>query len=67
MFKDAVGSCLVIIAAVSMMSAAQADEKENAGACRADVQKLCKGIHPGEGRIAACLKQHESEISPGCS
>lgn len=66
MFKQALGSCLLIITAVSMMSAAQAEEKENPGACRADVQKLCKGVHPGGGRIAACLKQHESEISPGC-
>jgi Golgi apparatus protein 1 len=36
------------------------------GACRADVQKFCKGVAPGDGAIARCLSQHQSEISPGC-
>jgi Cysteine rich repeat len=66
MLKPTSVACLLVIAALSTVSAAQAEEKEGAGACRADVQKLCKGVQPGGGRIAVCLKQHESEISPGC-
>jgi hypothetical protein len=31
-----------------------------------DKERLCKDVKPGEGRIAACLKQHESELSPEC-
>jgi hypothetical protein len=34
--------------------------------CRPDAQKLCHGVQPGGGRIVACLKQHESELSPQC-
>ena len=34
--------------------------------CRPDVQKLCSGVQPGGGRIVACLKQHESQLSPQC-
>ena len=64
--KRILGAYLLVIGGLSMVSAAQAEEKEGSGACRADVQKLCKGVQPGGGRIAACLKQHESEISPGC-
>jgi hypothetical protein len=64
--KRILGAYLLVIGGLSMVSAAQAEEKEGHGACRADVQKLCKEVQPGGGRIAACLKQHESEISPGC-
>jgi hypothetical protein len=34
--------------------------------CVADAQKFCKDVEPGQGRIAACLKQHESELSADC-
>jgi hypothetical protein len=36
-------------------------------ACEGDVNKLCKGVQPGEGRIIKCLKEHEKELSPDCS
>jgi len=35
-------------------------------ACRPDVERLCKDIKPGGGRIRACLKAHETELSDGC-
>jgi hypothetical protein len=35
-------------------------------ACEEDIHFLCEGIQPGGGRIAACLKQSASEVSPGC-
>lgn len=35
-------------------------------ACKADAQKFCKGIPPGKGRIASCLKSHEAELSEPC-
>ena len=57
---------LVVLSLLLSVSAAQAEDKEKPRACRADVAKLCKGIQPGGGRIAMCLKQHESELSPGC-
>ncbi|HUL94201.1 MAG TPA: cysteine rich repeat-containing protein [Burkholderiales bacterium] len=40
--------------------------KEVHQACEEDIHFLCDGIQPGGGRIAACLKQSESEVSPGC-
>ncbi|MGO8788639.1 MAG: cysteine rich repeat-containing protein [Terriglobia bacterium] len=35
-------------------------------ACAADVQKLCPNVPTGGGRIIACLKQHQQEVSQGC-
>ena len=34
--------------------------------CAGDSEKFCKGIQPGEGRIAKCLKEHIQEISLNC-
>jgi hypothetical protein len=35
-------------------------------ACASDVQKLCPNVPSGGGRIVACLKQHQAEVSDGC-
>ncbi len=35
--------------------------------CRADVEKFCKGIAPGGGRILSCLKSREPELQPACA
>ncbi len=35
-------------------------------ACMTDIQNLCKTVQPGEGRIMACLKQHQTELSTDC-
>lgn len=39
---------------------------ENHGACKSDVEKFCKGVERGEGRIISCLKSHSEELSPEC-
>lgn len=40
--------------------------KGKAEACKADKEKFCKDVQPGEGRIVECLKAHEAELSEGC-
>jgi hypothetical protein len=35
--------------------------------CKSDVERLCKGVEPGGGRIKDCLKTHENEMSVGCA
>ncbi len=41
-------------------------EAETVRPCKEDVDKFCKGIRPGHGRMLSCLKSHESEVSAAC-
>jgi hypothetical protein len=34
--------------------------------CGADVDRLCAGVPPGQGRIKACMKAHVSQLSAPC-
>jgi Cysteine rich repeat len=35
--------------------------------CKSDMTRLCPGVQPGGGRIIACLKAHQMEMSVGCA
>jgi hypothetical protein len=35
-------------------------------ACQPDVERLCKDVPPGGGRIRQCLRAHRAELSDGC-
>ena len=35
--------------------------------CKADAERICPGIAPGGGKLAACLKEHENDVSIGCA
>ena len=34
--------------------------------CALDIKAYCTDIQPGEGRIAACIKEHVGDFSPAC-
>jgi hypothetical protein len=58
-------SGLVILTAL-LMSGSVAVAQQAGKPCASDVNKLCTGIQPGEGRIKACIKSHLTELSPTC-
>ena len=35
-------------------------------ACSGDMEKFCKDIQPGGGRILKCLREHTEELSSAC-
>src|SRR5215470_9952217 len=51
----------------SAMKEAQQRFEEFSKDCKPDAEKFCKGIRPGQGRILACLKSHQSELTPACA
>jgi hypothetical protein len=61
----AIVSFAVLAGAFLGTAAAQPAEK-GGGACRPDVEKFCKDVKPGGGRIVQCLQQHESALSGAC-
>lgn len=35
-------------------------------ACSSDIEKWCKDVVPGQGRLGRCLHSHLAELSPSC-
>ncbi len=35
-------------------------------ACKKDVETLCPGVQPGDGRIATCMKENRRKLSDAC-
>ncbi len=58
----AVVAALCLVAVVGFTQ----EEVNPKGACKADVEKFCKDIKPGKGRILSCLKSHEADLSQAC-
>jgi len=52
--------CIVMLVKASL---AVAQEK---GPCAGDVAKFCGNAKQGDGRIVGCLRQNETQLSPGC-
>ncbi len=55
---------LLALIAVGNAHAATKDEQEKA--CRSDAMHFCSAEIPSKHKITACMKQHISELSPGC-
>ena len=55
------------IGAASAQTMSYADAiSQLAAACRTDLQKYCKGVELGGGRLKACLDGHQAVVSAQC-
>src|ERR1700709_2542105 len=66
--KRAVTAFAASLVALAVHATAQniPTEQQLFQACGSDVDRLCPGVPPGEGRIKACMKSHMPELSAGC-
>jgi len=60
------GVSLAVLAYPAMAQERLITGLEAVGACAGDVERLCRGVLPGEGRIKACVKDNLSNLSPDC-
>lgn len=58
--------CSAAAFAILALPVAQAAENDDPGGCRADMQKYCKDVKPGGGRMMQCMKEHEADLSAEC-
>jgi hypothetical protein len=56
----AAGACLCCTAS------AQSSADALRAACSSDAARLCSNVQAGGGRVVACLKQHQDELSDAC-
>ena len=59
-----------LVLAITLMSFVLATGSDSVTAtenpCKADFDRLCGDVKPGQGRIQACLREHKDEISQEC-
>lgn len=57
---------LAILASLSPGVVRAQNADEIARACAGDIEKFCRGVPPGEGRIKECMRAHVTELSAPC-
>lgn len=56
--------CLLILPAAAH---AKDDGKNELAACRADMEKHCRNVEPGEGRQMKCMYDLRDKLQPACA
>ena len=57
---------IIALAALAQAASAPVATSKGARACKKDIQRFCKNVPAGEGRIGNCLYGHYRELSREC-
>ncbi|MFY9639439.1 MAG: cysteine rich repeat-containing protein [Rhodomicrobium sp.] len=55
------------LAGLLLVFSPQIASAQSAHPCKADREKFCPDLKPGDGKFGECMKQHEAELSPECA
>ncbi len=64
--KPSVISFFVAAMFLGVTSVAQSQEVNKTGPCKDDIEKFCKDVKPGQGRMLECMREHENRLSQSC-
>jgi hypothetical protein len=56
----------ILLLAPLLLVAASIAPAEQDHPCRTEVERVCPGVEPGEGRIRDCMRAHWLELSADC-
>lgn len=56
-----------LLLALSATAYAKEGGKDTFAVCRADVDRLCKNVQPGEGRQVQCIVSNRANLSGDCA
>ncbi len=55
-----------VFAAFAALACAPVQAQDARGACKADREKFCAGLTPGDGKFGPCMESHAADLSPEC-
>lgn len=58
---------LMAITLITVGAQAKDDRKDELAACRADMEKHCRNVEPGEGRQMKCMYDLRDKLQPACA
>jgi hypothetical protein len=60
-------ACSLALFSVVVLGLTAPAQAQQFAYCKADIARLCRGVHQGGGRIMRCLKAHENDLTVGCA
>ena len=67
MKKFAIAACAVFYAVAAHATVTDSEKKALETYCMPDIERLCKGVGLGDGKMKACLAKNQDELTVGCA
>lgn len=62
-----IATCVVFYAFAAHATVTDSEREALKTYCEPDIERLCKGVGLGGGKMKACLEKNQNELSVGCA